>query len=132
MSLSTRTNTCPQERRQLRVRERPGCRFPGREEGQPGFVSSSSLLPFGEAKLTRKTEVAKDSDASLGIRATAAKDAMGSKMDETSHNVRTLQPLPLPYLVCSKPNTNRATAQTDQGGRPQGGCQALELSPRAV
>ena len=33
------------------------------------------------------TGVAKDSDASLSNRATAAKDAMGDKMDETSHNV---------------------------------------------
>lgn len=79
---------------------------------------------------SRKTEVAKDSDASIGTRATAAKDAMGSKMDETSHNVRNPS-TPLPDLVCSRPDTDRATAQTDQGGRPQGGCQALGLSPRA-
>ena len=31
--------------------------------------------------------VAKDSDASLSSRAGAAKDAVGDKMDETSHNV---------------------------------------------
>lgn len=37
----------------------------------------------GASKETNKN-VAKDSDASLGTRATAAKDAVGDKMDETS------------------------------------------------
>ncbi len=39
--------------------------------------------------------VAKDNNASLGDRATAAKDAMGDKMDETSHDVS-----PHPLLLC--------------------------------
>lgn len=34
------------------------------------------------------TEVAKDNDASLGSRATAAKDAVGDKFDESSHNTK--------------------------------------------
>ncbi|KAL9578994.1 MAG: hypothetical protein Q9212_005364 [Teloschistes hypoglaucus] len=37
------------------------------------------------SKETNK-EVAKDSDASLGSRATAAKDAASDKVDETKHN----------------------------------------------
>lgn len=131
-SLDALSNTCPQERRQLRVRDRPGCRCPGREEGQQGFVSSSTSFSSEKVKLSRKTEVAKDSDASLGTRATAAKDAMGSKMDETSHNVRTPQS-PFPYLtLCGRNRTLTVLPlKPDQGGRPQGGCQALELSPRA-
>jgi len=32
--------------------------------------------------------VAKDSDASLGSRASAAKDAVGDKFDESSHNTK--------------------------------------------
>jgi hypothetical protein len=32
-------------------------------------------------------DVAKDSDASLGTRASAAKDAVGNKVDETSNSV---------------------------------------------
>ena len=32
--------------------------------------------------------VAKDGNASLGSRATAAKDAVGDKMDQTSHNTK--------------------------------------------
>ena len=39
--------------------------------------------------LTPTIEVAKDSDASLGTRATAAKDAVGDKADEQSNKVCT-------------------------------------------
>ena len=35
------------------------------------------------------TDVAKDSDASLGTRASAAKDAIGDKADESSNKVYT-------------------------------------------
>ena len=41
----------------------------------------------GASKETNK-QVAKDSDAPLGTRATAAKDALGDKVDEHSHAVR--------------------------------------------
>lgn len=38
-------------------------------------------------------DVAKDSDASMGSRVGAAKDAVGDKMDESSHNVSQLNHL---------------------------------------
>lgn len=38
--------------------------------------------------LTPSQSVAKDSDASLSSRATAAKDALGDKVDQTSHNTQ--------------------------------------------
>ncbi|CAG7554938.1 unnamed protein product [Fusarium equiseti] len=41
----------------------------------------------GASKETNK-EVAKDSNASLSTRATAAKDAMGDKIDESSHGTK--------------------------------------------
>ena len=41
------------------------------------------------------SEVAKDSDASLGTRASAAKDAASDKIDESGHSVCTT------YLRCS-------------------------------
>ncbi|KAK0385383.1 hypothetical protein NLU13_7859 [Sarocladium strictum] len=39
----------------------------------------------GASKETNK-EIAKDSNASIGTRASAAKDALGDKMDESAHN----------------------------------------------
>jgi hypothetical protein len=44
-----------------------------------------SLDPF--LKLTHLLDVAKDNDASLSTRATAAKDAVGDKLDEKKHEV---------------------------------------------
>ncbi|KAL6822291.1 glucose-repressible protein Grg1 [Trichoderma camerunense] len=41
----------------------------------------------GASKETNK-QVAKDSDASLGTRASAAKDAVGDKMDESKHDAK--------------------------------------------
>jgi hypothetical protein len=41
----------------------------------------------GASKEANKN-VAKDSDASLGTRATAAKDAVSDKVDESGHSVR--------------------------------------------
>ena len=38
--------------------------------------------------LTASQSVAKDGNASLGSRATAAKDALGDKVDQTSHNTK--------------------------------------------
>lgn len=38
--------------------------------------------------LTKTTEVAKDSNASLSSRATAAKDALGDKVDQSSHEAK--------------------------------------------
>lgn len=53
----------------------------------------------GTSKEANK-QVAKDSDASLGTRASAAKDALGDKMDETSNSVRTS------LFVTSRTNTD--------------------------
>ncbi len=41
----------------------------------------------GTSKEANK-QVAKDSDASLGTRASAAKDALGDKADQSQHSVR--------------------------------------------
>ncbi|UKZ83518.1 Glucose-repressible protein [Trichoderma virens FT-333] len=41
----------------------------------------------GASKETNK-QVAKDSDASIGTRASAAKDALGDKMDESKHDAK--------------------------------------------
>ncbi|KKP00019.1 hypothetical protein THAR02_07877 [Trichoderma harzianum] len=41
----------------------------------------------GASKETNK-QVAKDSDASVGTRASAAKDALGDKMDESKHDAK--------------------------------------------
>ncbi|KAL7931157.1 glucose-repressible protein Grg1 [Trichoderma chlorosporum] len=41
----------------------------------------------GASKETNK-QVAKDSDANLGTRASAAKDAVGDKMDESKHDAK--------------------------------------------
>ncbi|MCJ1361406.1 Glucose-repressible protein [Acarospora aff. strigata] len=50
------------------------------------YVSETVQGTGAEASKEANKGVAKDSDASLSNRATAAKDAMGDKMDETSHN----------------------------------------------
>lgn len=49
--------------------------------------------------LTHDTEVAKDDDASLGTRATAAKDAVGDKAGEVKHSVR-----PGPFRLTTAPS----------------------------
>ncbi|KAL6795739.1 glucose-repressible protein Grg1 [Trichoderma sp. SZMC 28013] len=41
----------------------------------------------GASKETNK-QVAKDSDASIGTRASAAKDALGDKVDESKHDAK--------------------------------------------
>ncbi|KAK4072510.1 Grg1 Glucose repressible protein [Trichoderma simmonsii] len=41
----------------------------------------------GASKETNK-QVAKDSDAGIGTRASAAKDAVGDKMDESKHDAK--------------------------------------------
>ncbi|KAL8832748.1 MAG: hypothetical protein Q9191_000085 [Dirinaria sp. TL-2023a] len=51
-----------------------------------------------EASKEANKNVAKDSDASLGTRAEAAKDAVGDKIDEQKHDV-SLHSYPLPLLL---------------------------------
>jgi hypothetical protein len=51
------------------------------------YVSETVQGSSATASKEANKQVAKDNDASLGSRATAAKDAVGDKMDETSHNV---------------------------------------------
>ncbi|CAI7571581.1 unnamed protein product [Penicillium palitans] len=50
----------------------------------------SETVQGGGAQASKETNkhVAKDSDASLGSRATAAKDAVVDKKDEASHNTK--------------------------------------------
>lgn len=61
----------------------------------------------------RDAEVAKDSDASLGTRATAAKDAVGDKFDEEKHSVRitSYQAMPMgPYRPQGADTDKKLTA----------------------
>lgn len=48
-------------------------------------------MTSGASKEANK-DVAKDSDASLSTRATAAKDAAGDKLDESKHSVSIQEP----------------------------------------
>lgn len=50
------------------------------------YVSESVKGTSSEASKEANKNVAKDNDASLGSRATAAKDAVGDKFDEVGHN----------------------------------------------
>ena len=49
-------------------------------------------------RLIQTSGVAKDSDASLGTRASAAKDAVGDKLDESGHSVSVFI---IPYRIDS-------------------------------
>jgi len=50
------------------------------------YVSETVQGALSTASKEGNKEVAKDSNASLGTRATAAKDAVGDKVDEQKHN----------------------------------------------
>ncbi|KAF2705463.1 glucose-repressible gene protein [Pleomassaria siparia CBS 279.74] len=52
------------------------------------YVSESVQGGGATASKEANKEVAKDNDASLGSRASAAKDAIGDKADESSHNTK--------------------------------------------
>ncbi|TVY71415.1 Glucose-repressible protein [Lachnellula suecica] len=52
------------------------------------YVSESVQGTGAEASKEANKSVAKDNDASLSSRATAAKDAVVDKKDETSHNTK--------------------------------------------
>jgi hypothetical protein len=52
------------------------------------YVSETVQGTGSEASKEANKSVAKDSDASLTSRATAAKDAVGDKVDQTSHNTK--------------------------------------------
>jgi hypothetical protein len=51
-------------------------------------VSDSVKGAASQASSTVNKEVAKDSDASISTRVTAAKDAVSDKIDQKSHDVR--------------------------------------------
>ncbi|KFY31739.1 hypothetical protein V493_00821 [Pseudogymnoascus sp. VKM F-4281 (FW-2241)] len=52
------------------------------------YVSETVQGKGSEASKEANKSVAKDNDASLSSRATAAKDALGDKVDQTSHNTQ--------------------------------------------
>ncbi|EPE29974.1 hypothetical protein GLAREA_01134 [Glarea lozoyensis ATCC 20868] len=52
------------------------------------YVSETVQGGGAEASKEANKSVAKDGNASLSSRASAAKDAVGDKMDETSHNTK--------------------------------------------
>jgi hypothetical protein len=52
------------------------------------YVSETVQGTGAEASKEANKQVAKDNDASLSSRATAAKDALIDKKDETSHNTK--------------------------------------------
>ncbi|KAL2760526.1 hypothetical protein ACRALDRAFT_2096831 [Sodiomyces alcalophilus JCM 7366] len=52
------------------------------------YVSESVQQAGSTASKEANKNVAKDSDASLGSRATAAKDAVGDKVDEQKHSTQ--------------------------------------------
>ncbi|CAO1617194.1 unnamed protein product [Sympodiomycopsis kandeliae] len=51
-------------------------------------VSEKAQETLSGASKTANKEVAKDNDASIGTRATAAKDAVSDKADEMSHGTK--------------------------------------------
>ena len=56
------------------------------------YVSDKVNEATSGASKEANKNVAKDSNASLGTRGEAAKDAIGDKLDETKHSVRSLDP----------------------------------------
>ncbi|KFY02969.1 hypothetical protein O988_01787 [Pseudogymnoascus sp. VKM F-3808] len=52
------------------------------------YVSETVQGAGSEASKEANKSVAKDNDANLSSRATAAKDALGDKIDESSHNTK--------------------------------------------
>lgn len=48
----------------------------------------SLIIPIPHSTAKISTGVAKDSDASMGTRASAAKDAVGDKMNESKHDAK--------------------------------------------
>ena len=67
-------------------------------------------MTSGASKEANKS-VAKDSNADVGTRASAAKDALGDKVDETKNSVC---PLPVPSLKGST-NANAGFLRGQQG-----------------
>lgn len=61
--------------------------YPVHTDSARSYVGDKAQeLTSGASKEANK-DVAKDSDASLGTRASAAKDAAGDKLDESKHSV---------------------------------------------
>lgn len=57
------------------------------KQGANSVSETVQKAASGVSKETNK-EVAKDSNASIGTRASAAKDAVGDKVDESSHDAK--------------------------------------------
>lgn len=64
------------------------------------------VVILGTLQLTAWTEIAKDSNVGVGDRATAAKDALGNKVDETKHDVSSF-PRPIMCSVDSNCETDK-------------------------
>ena len=80
-------NTCSQEHRQPGLGVYPRCHLRCLQAGQRG-CAHSYLLYFHFYLITSLSEIAKGhTDASVTTRMTAAKDAVGDKIDESKHNV---------------------------------------------
>lgn len=96
------TNPLGKEHRQPRSREPPRYLSWGQEGGQQRYQIllslEKSIIPKIIPKLTAWTEIAKDSNVGIGDRATAAKDALGNKVDETKHDVSAIFLTHLPKL----------------------------------
>ena len=58
------------------------------EQDAANYVSESVQGAGAEASKMANKETAKDSNASLGTRASAGLDAVGDKKDEVSHNTK--------------------------------------------
>jgi hypothetical protein len=58
------------------------------QQNAANYVSESVQGTGSQASKEANKQVAKDNDASLSSRATAAKDAVGDKLDQTSHETK--------------------------------------------
>jgi hypothetical protein len=73
------------------------------QQNAANYVSESVQGTGAQASKEANKQVAKDNDASLSSRATAAKDAVGDKFDQTSHETKadvhkgTISPPPSPF-----------------------------------
>ena len=90
---------------QLRFRDRPRSCLPSLQGDQQGYVHN--IIPVPIRHVDSFAEVAKDSNASVSTRVSAAGDAIGDKVDQHGHEVSTslssslsvLLLLPLPLLL---------------------------------
>jgi hypothetical protein len=111
-------NLTQQEHRKLLVWVYPGRWLSSFQGGQQAY--DTLFLPLLTSNnLTTRSEVAKDGNASVGTRFSAAGDAIGDKVDQHSHEVRLYSPRRGKRTVAN-------TQWIDKGGSPQGSCKALD------